>query len=262
MPTTALPATPRVLEMCEVLDAAIGEFLAIRRDGFRVSAYESDSHAWALSNLLVRNVEGVAELARRDLVLLPAGYLAARSAFEAGVRLMWLLAPDDVFGRESRWIAMLGEGVEHARALTRWIEERAGDPVASRRREHALRDLHEGIRQLLIDRGHTPTGALPTFAAMCRSLDLGSMYGVYRMASQYTHATWVATELYQPAVGVGRQLGEFIDDDDWSTPMGLSWWCLFYPLRRALERWGVNLDLYPSDETVSRGNRAINVLQG
>ena len=210
--------------------------------------------------LLLRNVEATVELARRDLALLPGGYLTSRAAWEAAVKVQWLLAPDDTFDREGRWVAMIGEGIADAHHNREWLEQLGKDASSARNREIALRGLRDGVSVLLHDRGVATVERLPNLEQICRAVGVGDKYGVYRHASQYTHSTWVATELYQHNLGIDRLIGEFIDVHYWQTPLGLCWQSVCDPLRLALSRWnGTPVD-YPTDAVMIRGNAAITLL--
>ncbi|MGZ3681245.1 MAG: hypothetical protein ACXVDI_22005, partial [Ktedonobacterales bacterium] len=66
---------------------------------------EVDAEAILMVVMLVAAVEGVCVLAERNLVLLSAAFVLARSAFETGLRIQWLLEPVNPTGRYERWLA-------------------------------------------------------------------------------------------------------------------------------------------------------------
>jgi hypothetical protein len=94
---TILPTTFEVGAACRELDSAIRRFLAARRTLPALGKYESEIEALNLFYLTLRDVEGVIELGRADLVLLPPAMAAARAAFECGVKSAWLVDADGGF---------------------------------------------------------------------------------------------------------------------------------------------------------------------
>src|SRR5436190_16883559 len=79
---------------CDLLDEGVSQVRgAIRGLPQTEYRYEADTEAGLLLLLIIRNVEAVTTLARRDLVLLPAAIVVARAAFEASTLACWLLFP-------------------------------------------------------------------------------------------------------------------------------------------------------------------------
>src|SRR5437870_4587810 len=93
------PPTPHVLATARLLEEAVGRTLKGYSHSTLPWTYEADFEARTLMWLIIRNSEGVYELAKKDLVLLPAALSASRSAFEIAVRALWLLDPKDPFDR-------------------------------------------------------------------------------------------------------------------------------------------------------------------
>src|SRR5688572_25900578 len=101
------PPTPEIRATAEAIERAIGWFLERRPSIAEISYFEASVEAHNLLNLAVRQLEGIIELARRDLVLLPAAAVLARAAMETSVRAIWLLQEEDPYEREARWLAHL-----------------------------------------------------------------------------------------------------------------------------------------------------------
>ena len=76
--------------------------------------FEAEVEAYSILKLIVRYTESVVELARHDLVLLPAATVVARASFEASVLTRWMLRPVDPYEREVRCGKELGEFITPA----------------------------------------------------------------------------------------------------------------------------------------------------
>jgi hypothetical protein len=100
-----LPQTATVKQIADALDHAVHEFLVAAKSTNITGKYESEVEAWKLFTLAMRDVEAVAELARIDLVLLPAASVLARAVFEIAVKACWMVQPDDPFQKEVRLLA-------------------------------------------------------------------------------------------------------------------------------------------------------------
>jgi hypothetical protein len=70
---------PAILEVCNLLDGAIGSFLDARQTIPSLGRWEAEVEVISLFNLVVRDIESIVELAKIDLVLLPAACVLARS---------------------------------------------------------------------------------------------------------------------------------------------------------------------------------------
>jgi hypothetical protein len=82
---TVKPPTADLLRVCDCLDTLIGEVVRAKGNLFpHLGEFEAPVEASVLLNLVIRSVEGIIELARVDMVLLPAAITLARSAFDGG----------------------------------------------------------------------------------------------------------------------------------------------------------------------------------
>lgn len=109
MPNPVLPPTPDILKINNLLDNVLTSFTEAMRSKKPLGKFEADIEALHMLIIDIRNVEGVTTLAGSDLVLLPAAISMARSAFEIGIRLRWMIEPQDPFEREIRWLAHIKE---------------------------------------------------------------------------------------------------------------------------------------------------------
>ena len=82
-----LPITRPVSRVCDQLDDLVGRFIKVCGAlGSEFGKYESEVEARSLFMLAIRNIEGVVELARRDLAMLSPALAAARAAFETAIK--------------------------------------------------------------------------------------------------------------------------------------------------------------------------------
>lgn len=70
-----------------------------------------------MSGLTFRHCEATAELALRDTFLLPSAFVTARSALDTALRVDWLVAPATDVERETRYVALVREGIRLFRDL-------------------------------------------------------------------------------------------------------------------------------------------------
>lgn len=85
--------------------------------------WEAPREAWAMSNLLIRNIEAVLLMARTDEVMVSAAWANARCAFEQAVRIIWLLKPTDRYASEGRWLGFLAEAERFRRLVAEAAEQ-------------------------------------------------------------------------------------------------------------------------------------------
>lgn len=190
--------------------------------------------------LVLRHVEGVAAVAREGVPLLPAAMTLARAAYEAALRTLWLLDPAEPFARERRWLTHMRD-TERFHNSSAEAFRRAGS-VDAAERSAALAEAHRQFRlgveaKLPID-VESPLPRLPRLEAIAAELGREERYLVYRIASQYTHATHMGTGLYRKNLGVAAELGDFATLGMWRMPLQLSWFALEAPVARLLDCLG------------------------
>jgi hypothetical protein len=69
--TVLVQPTPEILSICADIDAQIEIFLEARHSVPPLGRFEAQTEAACLFNLAIRHAEGVIELTKKDLVLLP-----------------------------------------------------------------------------------------------------------------------------------------------------------------------------------------------
>jgi hypothetical protein len=196
------------------IDFAMSRFLKARGNDAVGSKWESDRHAWTLSNLSLRHAEAVCVLARTDEVLLPAAWATARSAMESAARSLWLLEPKDSWEREARWLALVYEGAR----LDDRIEVSqlyGGGQLAPGAKQFA-----DAVSAMLPS-GVTVPG-VPGIKYMLEPHG-AALVGLYAVASQYTHAADLAARQWRTNLGVDAAYGEFVTSSAWLMPLWVGW---------------------------------------
>jgi hypothetical protein len=218
---------PELVAVADLLDEAIGDFLTCRTAVRPEAEWEAPLEAWAISNLMIRNIEAAAVLARHDEVLAPAAWANARNVFDAATRILWLLTPAERFEAEARWITLLVERERFHLRMAAVLEE-DGDQEASGHRHRAsrVRDFHEGVAAKL-PATHSVPRRPPPADQLLRELGVAGMYRLYIEGSQYMHATMAATSMYIDRDEVGRKPTESLAVIDWILPLRTCWICLY-----------------------------------
>lgn len=124
-------------------------------------------------------------LGRGSLDHLPTAMAAARAAFEAGLRLAWINAPQDP---QERAIRVLLIHISQAK----WKRKVASDYDHTGAGGDRWRQAAEA-QENLVSRALDKTGSLelpkqvPSVARQLRELNLDRLYSGYRLASEYVH---------------------------------------------------------------------------
>ena len=243
-----MPITEEIAAKCDLLDRMIEAFLAaLETVDTTCYRYEAFFEALNLFILTIRNVEGVIALARTDLVLLPAAGLAARGAFESSVRAAWMVNATDPFERETCWLAHLKTEEEHLSRQVRLLatleipsKERLA--IASQEQLSSIKDFRQGVASMLEARGYRANVAVPHFRECLRTLGEERTYGLYMHLSQIAHATHAGTRLYRRNLGTKRRSGEFVEADDWDTPLGICRFAFKCPSLIFLRQHGADVE--------------------
>jgi hypothetical protein len=216
--------TPELAALASYLATVVSKVVRARdvisRGG---SPWEAVRQAWALSNLMVRNIEAVLLLAQQSEAHVTAAWGNTRIAFEQSVRIIWLLYPADPFVSECRWLTYLAEAEKFHRLLAEECAIR--DPEAAsahRASEEALREARRTIAERL-PAGYAPPPGVPSVIAMMKEFAVEEMYRYYREGSQYVHGAWHGASAYRRHVGDAGEFGDFTALADWALPLRLCW---------------------------------------
>lgn len=224
MSGTAMPPTKAVTEAAALLEDGVGRFLAARKSFPKLGKFESDLEALFIFYLVIRHIESICTLAKCDLVMLPSALTVARGAFEATVKILWMLHPDEVFEREARWLAYLAGEEDYLLRTASLLAEFGHEERWWTESAKSTHKFRIGVEKLLPST--KPLKALPNFRAMLKDIGQEQHYLKYMRLSQFAHGTHVAGELYRNNLGNGKVHGEFIYPESWAEPLNCAWWCL------------------------------------
>lgn len=260
MSTILMPPTPGVQRVANLLETGIERFLDARTTVASMGRYEADDEAHLLIVLLIRHVEGVINLARHDLVLLPPAMAAARAAFETAVRALWMLAPEDPFEREVRWLAGLAEYERYYDNLAKEYDKLGVQSADAREFHQMIEDFRLNVQHMLpTEYGLLP--GLPNHRQMLAAIGNVDGYAQYIVASNHTHPTQVATSLYRRHFGMSKEFGEFIQANHWHAVFLLCAFALHTTGARFLERCGGNAAAFITDQEIAEMRQALAVLR-
>ena len=212
--TTAQEPTRELRRLVTRIDYGLGQYAAARGTWALNSKWEALRYGWSLSNLALRHAESTVTLARTDMALAPSAWVTARAATEAAARCIWLLQPEDEWQREARWLALLHEG---ARLGNR--KETKGMPALVAESE-LIKEFAEAVAAKLPE-GVTVPGMDPIKSILAEEGDGLALF--YVMASQYTHATELATRSWRVNLGTDAAYGEFSGARDWQHPVWMAY---------------------------------------
>jgi hypothetical protein len=247
---TILPITGSIKSICELLDRIVGNFIATCRETLPPLRYEAEREASNLFKIAIRNLEGVMELARCDLVLLPPALAAARACFEAAVKGAWLVNADDPFDREARWLVHLASEERYLNRIADRFQRSKRDVAGFRQddKAKAIRDFRLSVEAELPSRIRRLERS-PSFDAMLAELGVEGLYSFYVKLSQTVHGEHAATWLYRAGgLGTMNQSGEFITPRDWFFPLTVGFLSFRVPAQIFLDRVTGSADKYLSDD--------------
>jgi hypothetical protein len=247
VPTIVSRPRPELVAVANLLDDAVADFLKRRAGIAPDGEWEAPLEGLAISNLMIRNVEAAAVLARCDEVLAPAAWANARNVFDAATRILWLLHPADRFESEARWIALLMEYERFHRRMAVILEE--DDAATSRtnfERAEVLREFHTAVAAKL-PAGYEVPVRIPSSDQALRDLGVGGMYRLYIEGSQYMHAGMHATSAYLDRSRSIRVPTQSVGVVDWILPLRTCWICLQNAGRFVIGRLEANAEWVTED---------------
>ena len=254
---TALPITPELQEITEYLEVIIDRFDHIWGEEIRPQNPRFESHTASVFMmwLLMRQVESVICLARRDLILLPGALPIARTAFETGIKILWMLDPDDPYEREVRWLTYLKTEEDFHRKLGKEIGNTKHDEAES------IRDFRVRIEGLLLNK-YKLYKQLPNFRQILQEIGEERKYSLYIMLSQYNHSTHAATSLYRKGIGRSVEVKDITSSGDWKIPLSACYFGFASAGCRIIQRWGEDPNKLLSDDLKRKIDAAFNKVIG
>jgi hypothetical protein len=238
------PPTKSILVITDLLDQAISDFAMARNTIKRGETAGADNIAQLLVSFVVRYVEGICLMANKDLAFFPDAMVLTRAAFEAAIRVLWLLNSEDRSERDARWLVYLKDDEKFLREASKEMLELGIITNGDKDAETMRKFISEREGQL--SPHIRPYKNLPSFQKMMEELNLGPQYSIYRHLSQYLHGTNVAFGVYARRTVSGDEYGEFITSKHWFQPLRLCWFSLSAPGNRLIYMLGGNPALFPS----------------
>ena len=252
-----MPVTKAIFDAAEMVEDAVGRYLKAKANLSRIGKYESDVEATILFNIVLRHAEAICTLAKRDLVMLPSAYTIARSAFETTGRILWMLAPDEIFDREARYLAHLAGEESFYKRVAVLAKEFGKDEKPWQQAEAQIHGFRTEVEKLL-PKTAQPVTALPNFRAMLKDVGLEERYGNYMRLSQFAHGAHAAGQLYRKNLGNGKVGGEFIYPESWAEPLNCAWWCLAKGGSTIIIKLGGDPEHFISDAFLQEVQEALN----
>jgi hypothetical protein len=245
---TILPITGSIKSVCVLLDEVLSDFITIYRDTPPSFRYEAHREALNLFKIAIRNLEGVIELARHDLILLPPALAAARACFEAAVKAAWLVNADDPFDREARWLVHLASEERYLARMADRLQRLKWDAAGHRQQEKIIREFRLSVETQLPPHIRRLERS-PSFDAMLAELGSEALYLFYVNLSQTVHGEHAATWLYRGGgLGTENQSGEFITPSSWFIPLRVGFLSFCAPAQIFLRRVTGSTANYLSDD--------------
>jgi len=223
--------------------------------------FEAEVEAYTILKLMTRHAEAVVELARNDLVLLPAAMVLARAVFEASIRVRWMFRPIDPFEREVRWLLHLRSARDHCRKLAK----NAHLTVELQKNYSNQLEMYDSfaadIEGQLRERGYSTPAQTPNVWEMLKDLADQQLYVFYILLSAYTHSNFEAGNLYRENLGCGKKLGEFITPFSWLIPLEVTWKSFFLTAREFLYWVEADVSNFDSAALLSAFEQHLNDLR-
>jgi Family of unknown function (DUF5677) len=242
MANPIMPVTPIIERSCDVIEQLVGNVITACADvSSSLKQYESTLETLNLLKMAIRHAEGVVELARNDLVLLPPAVAAARACLEISVKASWLVDVDDPFDREARYLAYLAAEERYLKRISgRLVDQEIASKLVQR--EQTIRNFRLGVTSQLPQRIRQLPGT-PSFEEMLTTLGGESIYPMYIMLSQAIHGEHAATWYYRSGgLGTHQKVGEFIKPTDWWLPLKVCFLSLSRSPQIILPRLGIASD--------------------
>lgn len=257
-----VPPLPTIRAAAELLDDVIARFLEARSTIPSMGKWEAIDEAHVMLLLMIRNIEGVTTLAQRDLVLLPGAMVMARVAFETGVTVRWMLAPEEPYEWEMRWLRTCTARESFYDDAATFLTSIGRESAFFARMAATLHSFHDGVAAALPPkyRKNFQPKKVPNMRQMLQAVGQEERYVHYAYASQFAHGTQAATELYRRHLGTAKEFGEFVTPAAWQHCLFLCWFSLSLAGQQFLARAGGNAEAFLPEILVSKGNQAITAI--
>jgi hypothetical protein len=254
---TVMPPTRGILAAASLLEEGVGRFLKARDTLPKLGKYESPLEALNLFYLVLRHVEALCSLAKRDLVMLVPACVLSRAALETTIKMRWMLHPSTIFECEARWLVHLSTEEDYHERMAVQFEEADEHATARRAVAKQLREFRVSIEAML-PAGVKLLKAMPKVPAMLKEIDAKEFYRSYIHLCQFVHGTHAGTGLYRKNLGCGKALGEFISPELWKLPLFCAAKCLCPGGKFLLGKLGGKVEAFVAGDFERELNDSIN----
>jgi hypothetical protein len=228
----------------------------------RLGRYDHEVDANSLFVVVVRHVEAVLVLARKDLAFIASACVCARAAFEAQSRMIWLIEPHDPYQREARSARL-------ARHDTKDLEKIASDQSTpkpfrkdSAERSRAFRDYAERVSDAIKAVGEYDTATpLPKVQELLDSFDSRRFYVYYRLLSAFVHSSRQSMRYFRRYLGADTVVRDIVGPRDWLLPFEVAWGSLFRSSAALLSLLDMPLEADEVAAVVHKWKQAVAALQ-
>lgn len=186
---------------------------------------------------VTRNIEGVTRLAREDMYMLQPATSAARSAFEAAIRVLWILHPPDTEHRERRWLRFI-HSIEHEyyRRLIKRYEDGGVDTSGIKREQQQLRSR---INRIAAELQVSKLKSMPNRYDILNGIDEDHKYILYDLMSQFAHTEAFSLIHRHGSFEPDALIFEGPEIGQWAFTLLGCWWCLWKAGNRFLKVSGI-----------------------
>jgi hypothetical protein len=172
-----------------------------------------------------RQMRSITHLGRASLDHLPTAMAAARSTFEASLRLAWITAPEDVKDREIRALSLHNDQVRWKNAVATEYDNTGVGGERWRKSAQSQGTLVARTLDAIGKPDKLPRVA--TVKAQLQELKLDRLYTGYRLASEYIHGG-LSSALDAEAVKAEKSPFGVYWPNDWHLTVSMcAWGCYF-----------------------------------
>ncbi len=196
----------------------------------------------------------------KDLGLIASAMNLTRSVFELSMKSLWMLAPEDAFDREVRWLAQLQTEEEYYERLCKRLNRLGVDNASINKIKEEIASFRIGVTNVLPE-SYKPLSKIPDLASMMAAIHEEEKYMSYIFLSQYSHGTHVATGLYRKGLGNDMQFGEYIFPKDWGLIFKLCWFCLAKTSERIFKVLGGDVNAFLTNDFIQKIQETIQRIE-
>lgn len=196
--------------------------------------------------LTIGDVASIEALAKTRMTMVVAGTAAARAAYEAVVTCAWMLAPNDGFERDRRWMALFLDERAYWSRMSEEAKARGdGQPVvdAMEAEVKRIQQIIDQVEPQFDERGLPQIRRLPTVDERLEGIGERGSYLLYKTACQLVHPSTRALAQVRDLVSTHNKKhdeakhGWRTKPSDWTTAFLLG----IHAMRLGLETLGQRL---------------------